>query len=335
MLLSHNIERGGALHRSAIVALSLIGILSVDGAADAQTQKHIYTAGEHGAYHSSFCPPIVAALDKSGFHGYACTTSGGTPDNIAKVLTNPRSLGFAQLDVLARWTLDNLEAAKRIVVIRTLACEGLWMVSSNKDMSTVTFGQIAGHARHLKFAVADGGSRASFEFLTKIDAEGIGRVRDIRVVENATAVIEQVASHAADVGFFVQFAESTNPNFRLLEERKLHTVPVINHEMAKAKVSDTPVYQVQSFNLSNHPTTACTPTVIVTGTPEVIVDTNDALDQRALLQRVKTAPENSFLPNEGRLARLMSGSRSIPGAQIKDMLSAYDVAKRVAEASAP
>src|SRR4029078_6354039 len=109
-------------------------------------------------------------------------------------------------------------------------------------------------------------------------------------------------------------------NFKLLEERKLRTVPVINHEMVNAKVADTPVYQVQSFSVSNHPTTACTPTVIITGTPEAIADANDALDQRALFIRIKTAGENSFLPNEGRLARLMSGSRSVPGAQIKDML---------------
>jgi hypothetical protein len=29
-----------------------------------------------------------------------------------------------ELDVLARWALDNFEAAKKLVLIRTLACEG-------------------------------------------------------------------------------------------------------------------------------------------------------------------------------------------------------------------
>jgi hypothetical protein len=332
--LPDGVEGAGAMYRSAIAALFTVALL-LGTVAQAQQQKAIYTAGERGAYHSSFCPPIAAALERSGFHGYVCTTSGGTPDNITKVLAKPRSLGFAQLDVLARWTLDNLEAARKLVVIRTLACEGLWMVSSSKDMSTATFGQIVGLARHLKFAVADGGSHASFDFLTKIDANGIGQARNVRVVENGTAAIEQVASHRADVGFFVQFGETSNPNFKLLQERKLRTVPVINHEMIDAKVADTPVYQVQSFGLSNHPTTACTPTVIITGTPEVTADASDALDQRALLNRIKTAPENAFLPNEGRLARLISGSRSIPGAAIKDMLSAYDVARKTAEAANP
>src|SRR4029077_16769679 len=140
-----------------------------------------------------------------------CTPSSGTLDNITKVLADPRSFGFAQIDVLARWALDNGEAAKNLVVIRTLACEGLWMIARDKDMAAVTFGQIVGHARRLQFAVAGGGSPASFEFMQKIDPDGLGRARNIQIVENARAAVERVATGGADVGFFVQFVEPTNP----------------------------------------------------------------------------------------------------------------------------
>src|SRR5436190_20908606 len=104
---------------AALVGLAT-AIITADAPAQAQQGRHIYTAGEAGAYHSSFCPPIPIALEKAGFPGYVCTPSGGTPDNIAKVLADPRSFGFAQLDVLARWALDNGEAAKKLVVLRTL-----------------------------------------------------------------------------------------------------------------------------------------------------------------------------------------------------------------------
>jgi hypothetical protein len=313
--------------------------------ASAQTQqgRAIYTASAAGAYHSWFCPPIPVAMGKAGFGGYVCTPSGGTPDNISSVLADPCTLGFAQLDVLARWALDNNEAAKKLVVIRTLASERLWLVARSKNMATVRFGQIVGQARRLQFAVADGGSRASFDFLQKIDPDGLGRARNIHRFENTTATIESVAPGYADVGFFVKFLEPSNRNIRLMHERKLHAVPVVNRELIAAKVADTPVYKVQSFNLgewssvtgSGQLTTTCTPAVIITGAPESIDNPRDAIDQQALLSSIKAAPENAFLPRDGRLARLISGSKSVPSSALKEMLSAYDVARKRAEASAP
>jgi hypothetical protein len=182
--------------------------------------------------------------------------------------------------------------------------------------------------------VADGGSRASFEFLQKVDPNGLGRARNIQVVENATAAIDRVASGGADVGFFVQYAERSNPNVKLVQERKLRTVPVVNHELIAAKVADMPVYKVQTFSLNawssmgrdGQHTTACTPAVIITGSPESIVDPNDANEQRALFNKIKTAPAAAFLPKEGWLARLISGTRSVPEPALKDMLAAYDAA---------
>lgn len=329
--------------RPAILAIAVTAALTGSTAAQTQKTKAIYTASAAGAYHISFCPPIPIAMENAGFPGYVCTPSGGTPDNIAKVLADPRSLGFAQLDVLARWALDNFDAAKKLVLIRTLACEGLWMVTREKDMATVWLGQIVGHARRLQFAVADGGSRASFEFLQRIDPDGLGRARNIEIVDNATTAIERVASEHADVGFFVQFVEPTNSNIKLLQERKLRTVPVVNPELIAAKVSNTPVYQVQSFNLSewsafgggSQLTTTCTPAVIVTGAPESIADPEAANNQRALFGRIKAAPDSAFLPKDNRLARLISTSRNVPGPELKDMLAAYDAAKKKAEASGP
>jgi hypothetical protein len=217
------------------------------------------------------------------------------------------------------------------------------MVTRHNDMAVVKFGQIVGSARRLQFAVADGGSRASFEFLQKVDPNGLGRARNIQVVENATAAIDRVASGGADVGFFVQYAEPSNPNIKLLQERKLRTVPVVNSELIAAKVADMPVYKVQTFSLSTwgsmggdgQYTTACTPAVIITGSPESVVDPNDANDQRALFNKIKAAPAAAFLPKDGWLARFISGTRSVPEPALKNMLAAYDAAKKKAEQITP
>jgi hypothetical protein len=104
------------VYRSALLAIATISIHSAGTVAVAQTHqnKAIYTASETGAYHTSFCPSLHAVLVKAGLHEYVCTPSGGTPDNLSKVLANPQALGFAQLDVLARWAIENSEAAKAI-----------------------------------------------------------------------------------------------------------------------------------------------------------------------------------------------------------------------------
>jgi hypothetical protein len=71
--------------RLTISSLAITGFLTITafltlGAASAaqdQQAKAIYTASQFGAYHSSFCPPIVVILESAGFHGYSCTPRGG------------------------------------------------------------------------------------------------------------------------------------------------------------------------------------------------------------------------------------------------------------------
>jgi hypothetical protein len=54
-----------------------------------------------------------------------------------------------------------------------------------------------------------------------------------------------------------------------------------------------------------------------------------------LFNKLKTAPAAEFLPKEGWLARLISGTRSVPEPALKDMLAAYDAAKKKAEQITP
>ena len=51
--------------------------------------------------------------------------------------------------------------------------------------------------------------------------------------------------------------------------------------------------------------------------------------------RAQAAPDTAFLPKDNRMARLISSSRTVPGPELKDMLAAYNAAKRKAEASTP
>jgi hypothetical protein len=328
------------------VTLALGLLLALPAAAQApQPAKAINTGGPMGAYHSLFCPPIPVALAGAYFQGYACTPSAGTVENITRVLATPSQMGFAQLDVFAREAARRPEEFRRLALIRQdLACEGLWMVSRNEALTN--YGDILGQARRIPFILpAEGsGSSASFDFIMQNDPEGLGRVqpRNIRRVADATAVINAVAeSTDGAVGFFVQFADPQNGNIRLMAEKNLRIIPVVSREILRTRVAERPVYEVQTFTLSgggvfSRPrelTTACTPVAIFTGTPEALGTgkgvTQD--DQRELIAKVQGIPAARLLPQESRVASLISGAKRLTATAAEQMAAAAAATKEAVE----
>lgn len=297
--------------------------------------KAIYTGGQAGAYHSLFCPPIPGALEAAQFPGYQCTPSAGTLDNIKRVLESPTSIGFAQLDVYAKEAAARPDDFKKLVVIRQLACEGLWIVTKNPRISS--YGQVLGLAKRLPFIVppAGSGAAASFDFLRSIDPEGLGRASNVRPVKDATTVINTVAASTdGSVGFFVQFADPDNANIKLMLEKGLKAIPVMSREIVRTKVGDQEVYQVQTFQLENgffsskSATTACTPVVIFTGTPESQTGRNDIENQQDLIKEVRSLSDADFLPKEGRVASLIKGAKRLAGKGLDEALGAVEAARK-------
>src|SRR5262249_55904313 len=140
------------------------------------------------------------------------------------------------------------------------------------------------------------------------------------------------------VGFFVQFADPSNPNVKLALERQMRTVPVVNRELVAAMVGDTPVYQVRTFSLTEpgmfhgatKVTTSCTPAVIITGSPDAIADPKQAADQRAMIDQIKAAPDAAFLP-KGHVADLVASAPVVPVPVLQEMFLAYDAARKNAD----
>lgn len=332
--------------RRLLAAILAATPLLAPGAAPAQSLRAINTGGPQGAYHSLFCPPVAAALQQAYFTGYACTPSRGTVENIERSLATPPMIGFAQLDVFA------LEASRRpaefanLVVIRQdIACEGLWMVTRNESLSN--YGEVLALARRIPFILpAQGsGAAASFAFLMQGDPEGLGRVApgNIRHLADATAVINAVAT-ASDgaVGFFVQFADPQNANIRLMAEKNLRIIPVVSREILRSRVAEQSVYEVRTFTLGGggifarprELTTACTPVAVFGGTPEAVArfgKGGTADDQRELIERVRAVPAARLLPQEDRVARLISGARRLSAQAAEEMANAADAAKRAVQ----
>jgi hypothetical protein len=323
-----------------------LGLGSLPGLAPAQDLRGINTGGQQGAYHSLFCPPIAQALQQGYFTGYNCAPSRGTIENIERTLAAPAMVGFAQLDVFALEATRRPQDFARLAVIRQdIACEGLWMVTKNDALQN--FGAVLGLARRIPFILPPQGSgaAASFDFLRQADPEGLGRAAaaNIRHVRDATAVIEAVAQGTdGAVGFFVQFADPQNANIQLMLQNSLRVIPVVSREILRSRVGDQSVYEVRSFTLAgggffSRPrelTTACTPVAVFAGTPEAVAafgKGGTAEDQREMIERIRTIPAARLLPQEDRVARLISGARRLSNQAVEEMTNAADAARRAVQ----
>jgi hypothetical protein len=325
------------IYKSFLVAVAMFAVSMVPASA----QKAIHTGSQGGAYNSTFCPPLPSVLDKAFFSGYRCQPSGGTIDNIAKVVANPSDAGFVQLDVLALQMQEKPDLAKQISIIRSdIACEGMWMVTKNPTLKS--YGDVLGYARRIPFILpgAGSGSAASFKYLQSIDPDGLGRATNIKYVNDTATVINTVAAGSDNsVGFFVQFADPENANIKLMQEKGLSVVPVVSREITKSKVKDQDLYQVQSFNLKSgglfasgeDKVTACTPVAVITGNPENGKTPNDKDNQKDLIEAVAKVPASALLPTESRIAKLLSGARRVTGSALNEMLAAADKAKEAAQ----
>lgn len=321
---------------------ALFAMMTMSAFAQAPGAKSINTGGSAGAYHSTFCPPLPDALSNAYFQGYTCTTSGGTLDNISRVLKNPTSIGFAQLDVYAREAVSRPDDFKKLSVIRNdLACEGLWMVTKNPDLD---YGKIQALSRRIKFVLPakTSGAQGSFDFLKSLDPEGLGRSSESNVInlQDASAVINYVASsNQGEVGFFVQFADPRNANIKMMVEKKLRIIPVLSRELLTAKVDNQEVYQPQTFDLTQggffssgmQVTTACTPVSIFTGSQEAFTERNAKDDAKDLIDRVKSIPSERLLPKDDFLAKLIRTSNRLSAAALEKTLEGIDLARKTAE----
>jgi hypothetical protein len=139
-------------------------------------------------------------------------------------------------------------------------------------------------------------------------------------VDGATAVLNEVArSNDEAVGFFVQFADPDNANFRLIAEIGLTIIPVISNEILDILRWDgQPVYQQKTFEtksggvfdildiFARQVTTACTPLTIITGKPDEFGSGEDQVNQRDLTKKISEVSKNLLQQQSRTVAIIMN-----------------------------
>ncbi len=314
---------------AAIVAV-VVAAVSVD--MTAQADNKIYTGGRSGSYFNSFGPKIDSVLERSFFH-YDVATSAGSGENLRRVIEDPSAIGLAQSDVLAFETSQDPSWAEQIVIIRSdVAYECVFAITSPDFADRLrNWGDVQSFARRLTIAVGPeaSGSATTLRFLRRLS----DRLAQARVMhmENTDTAIATIIDRQAQLGFFVQFADTGNPRFETINDAELSFIPVIDRSMLRQRVNGEPVYKAQEVKVTSagllswrgvkRVVTACTPLVIITGSPDRFPEGSaERLDLVDMIAALRDAPVEELRPDEGWFTALLDDAVELSGQGLETLL---------------
>lgn len=282
------------------------------------TGAEINTGGESGAYHSTFCPALVSQLNQLGKPS-DCVTSEGTGENLQRVARNPVEIGFGQLDVFAL-EADRYGGRNAFEIVRSDDVrECVFAVTRNR--SYTNFGEIAVNADRIRFILPPeaSGSAKTFEYLRKIDPEGLGRARNVINATDTDEAIRMTLADESAVSFFVQFPDPSNERFRTIRQLNGHLVPVVDSIILRQQVDgrtvyyakETPISQLKWLNLGRRVVTVCTPLILFTGATDRVTGTERRAEHRQLVLNIRAMRREELVPRESPVARILERTRQL------------------------
>jgi hypothetical protein len=317
---------------AATLMLLLAPLAAPRGALLAITTAHaqrINTGGETGSYHRDFCPALARELTTAGLP-HTCAPSSGTRENMERVRTNPRELGYGQLDV---FTLESgqMSTGRALEILRQDdARECVFAVTKNRDVTS--FGELAAYASTLRFVLPpkESGSAGTFQFLRGIDRNGLGRAGAVTNAASADEAIRQALSRDDSVALFVQFPDPDNERFRLVRELGGHFVPVVDRSILSQQMGGVSVYSAQETRIQNsrsisgeaRVTTACTPIVLFSGAADRVRDAGERRQHVEMTNAVRVMAVDVLLPRQSLIRTIGQRTRDL-SAEGRDRILSY------------
>jgi hypothetical protein len=300
--------------------------------------SQINTGGSAGAYAQTFCPLIEKALKDNKFD-YTCATSEGSRENIQRSIADPVQVGFSQLDVFAL-ERDRVGGASLLTNLRSdIARECLFMVTRNKQLTS--FGQVAAAASQLKFILppVKSGSSATFEYLQQIDPQGLGTAQDVSYAESADAAITQAMAADDVVTLFVQFPDPSNARFKAIQSAGGNIVPVLDRTILRQEFGGEKVYFAEETEIAapkwlktvDKVVTACTPMLLITGTPERLDAGTARLDQQDLIRTIQSLPLEQLRPKQGFFKSLWNKTKQLSAQSVDKLVTLSEEARQKAK----
>ena len=96
-------------------------------------------------------------------------------------------------------------------------------VHGDKNKELLSFGDVAARADELHFVLPPqgSGSASTFDYLRRIDPDGLGRALDVTYAESTDIALKKaLASDSKSVALFVQFPDPNNDRFKLIAKEK-------------------------------------------------------------------------------------------------------------------
>ena len=297
----------------------------------------VNTGGPGGAYHASFCPALTGQLKLAQFD-YQCTPSGGTRENMERVLADPRQLAYGQLDVFVLESRQLKAETSFAIARQDDVRECVFAVTRNKEVTN--YGQLAAYADKVRFILppAGSGSAGTFQFLRGIDADGLGRAKAISNAASTEDAIREALSADDTVSLFVQFADPDNARFDLVRKLGGHLVPVIDRNILRQEVGGKKIYFAQETQVENADwikqgrklVTACTPVVLFTGHPDRVQGEQAKKDHEDLLRTIGDIKPGSLMPQESLFQRLVKRTKELSAVSTEKVLEATEEARQKA-----
>jgi hypothetical protein len=297
----------------------------------------VNTGGPGGAYHASFCPALTEQLRLAQFD-YRCTPSGGTRENMERVLADPRQLAYGQLDVFVLESRQLKAETSFAIARQDDVRECVFAVTRNKEVTN--YGQLAAYADKVRFILppAGSGSAGTFQFLRGIDADGLGRAKAVSNAASTEDAIREALSADDTVSLFVQFADPDNARFDLVRKLGGHLVPVIDRNILRQEVGGKKIYFAQETQVENADwikqgrklVTACTPVVLFTGHPDRVQGEQAKKDHEDLLRTIGDIKPGSLLPQESLFQRLVKRTKELSAVSTEKVLEATEEARQKA-----
>ncbi|MFT7577175.1 MAG: hypothetical protein ACI9XZ_003570, partial [Alphaproteobacteria bacterium] len=163
------------------------------------------------------------------------------------------------------------------------------------------------------------GSAKTFEYLSKIDPDGLGQAKDVINADSTDNAIELALKNDNAVAFFVQFPDPSNERFRRIRQLSGHIVPVIDSVILRQKVDDQAIYfaqetsisQLKWLNLGRRVVTVCTPLVLFTGANRRITSREQRPPHRQLVLNIRNMRSTDLIPEASPIAKVLKKTRQL------------------------
>ena len=295
----------------------------------------LYTGEKTGAYFNEFCPTIKkAAKEKNVLIN--CRTSQGSLENLDKIIEKPTDFGLAQYDLFSLKYASQSNQLAYTPIRDDLGKECLFLVTKNKLMKN--FGDVAASAPYMNFILPPemSGHAGSFKYLQSIDPTGLGKATKVTYAASTEDAITSALAQKDNVTLFVQFPDTDNKLFKLVNENGGHFVPVISREILAQETRGRKVYSAEETDVANpkwHESgkkvvTACTPMVLFTGKSYRITDPAAKDTHEKAITALQEMPADKLRPKKGWFSKLWTSTKAVSAKSVEGLVDATDKAKK-------